>query len=57
MVKIIALTNAGGMIVGAEYEVGANVASTLITSKRARLASDKVEEEIKETPIKKRKQK
>jgi hypothetical protein len=53
MVKIIALTTDGGMVVGKLYEVGAEIASTLIKVKRARLASDKqvVEEIVSENEI------
>jgi hypothetical protein len=53
MVKIIALTTDGGMVVGKLYEVGAEIASTLIKVKRARLASDKqvVEQAVSENEI------
>jgi hypothetical protein len=59
MVKIIALTNDGGMIVGKQYEVGADIASTLISVKRAMLLSDNqvVEETVKEVIVKPKKTK
>jgi hypothetical protein len=53
MVKIIALTTDGGMVIGNIYEVGAEIASTLISVKRAKLASDKqeVEQTVSKTEI------
>lgn len=50
MMKIIALTNHGGMIIGKEYEVGAEIASILTSVKRAKYSDDglnPVEEKVK----------
>jgi len=46
MKKIIALTSDGGMVIGKTYEVGANVASTLVASKRAKYKDSLPEEEV-----------
>lgn len=40
MIKIIALTNVGGMVVGKEYEVGNQTASILTKAKYCKYASD-----------------
>lgn len=52
MIKIIAITNDGGMEIGKEYLVGAGVAAILVNAKRAKYPTTEVTEEPIQKPKK-----